>query len=342
VKQRGSRGWPVYAAVLPALLWAAPSPLPAQVPPGATIRIESGVYGTGGVFLQFTGREAEARAAERILRQDLEFDGRIPLVAKREGAMLIAHGQVDGPSIHAKLAGANGQVLLERQLRPGPLTQAVHAFADTLVEKLAGSPGCAGTKIIFVSDRTGIPQLWMCDYDGGHPVQLTHDPRGAHRPELPRGGRRLSYLSGSAAHELNVATRQTKAVWGTFTPVAERQASSPDGKKRVSARQGRLYRENGAEVKTGFTACDAPDWSPDGRSLAFEAGGKIVVLDFASGRTRVVGNGFTPAWSPNSRHLAYSQEDRLVLVNVGTGRRMVLGKGHGQRLSEPRWLPATP
>jgi len=39
-----------------------------------------------------------------------------------------------------------------------------------------------GEKIVFQSDRSGLPQLWMMNMDGGEAKQVTHFKHGATNP----------------------------------------------------------------------------------------------------------------------------------------------------------------
>ena len=58
---------------------------------------------------------------------------------------------------------------------------------------------------------------------------------------------------------------------------------------RISASGG-----NGRQIATGYGYCTEPNWSPDGKKVAFNVrcGGEfqIVVLDLAGGGTRTVGD----------------------------------------------------
>jgi eukaryotic-like serine/threonine-protein kinase len=67
--------------------------------------------------------------------------------------------------------------------------------------------------------------------------------------------------------------------------------------------------------------------SPDGRSLAFVAGGRIHVRSLDSSDVRVLqgteGSG-TPFWSPDSRHLAFAAAGTLKLIDAAGGPTRIL------------------
>ncbi|HEY5596318.1 MAG TPA: DPP IV N-terminal domain-containing protein, partial [Candidatus Bipolaricaulota bacterium] len=52
-----------------------------------------------------------------------------------------------------------------------------------------------GTRIAFVSNRSGRNQLWLIGLDGGEAEQLTYLPNGATQPEWSPDGKRLLFVS---------------------------------------------------------------------------------------------------------------------------------------------------
>jgi serine/threonine protein kinase len=69
--------------------------------------------------------------------------------------------------------------------------------------------------------------------------------------------------------------------------------------------------------------------SPDGRSVAFVAGGRIHVRSFDSSATRALdgteGSG-TPFWSPDSRYLAFPAAGKLKLIETAGGPTQILAE----------------
>jgi TolB protein len=93
---------------------------------------------------------------------------------------------------------------------------------------------------------------------------------------------------------------------------------SPDGREVISSMQGSLWRQRlGTSEARQLTAGPGydyqPDWSPDGRSVAYasyrEGAIELRLLDLASSADRALtangGVNVDPRWSPDGNHLAF-------------------------------------
>ncbi len=141
--------------------------------------------------------------------------------------------------------------------------------------------------LAFVSERGGMPQIWMIDVQNGKLSQLTTLTDGACQPDWSPDGSQIVFTSpcgskrsrypGSSLYIVNVAS-------GTLTPLP-------------------------ASLEGDFD----PAWSPDGRWIAYTSimNGQMQLMKVKLEDLSVVrlsdGNydDSDPAWSPNGRQLAF-------------------------------------
>jgi len=129
-----------------------------------------------------------------------------------------------------------------------------------------------GDQIVFTSDRSGVPQIYAMDADGGHVRRLTQHGLYSDSPAWSPDGRWIAY----------VCRREGDSQLVVMSP------SGSD--ERVVVRQG---------------SSDSPSWANDSRHIAFSSrrGGAraIYVVDLYSGLERRLTSGYqeavTPAWS---------------------------------------------
>lgn len=129
-----------------------------------------------------------------------------------------------------------------------------------------------GKRIAFRSDRTGDEQIWVCDAEGGNPVQVTS---GKGRPSVPRwspDGRRLVF-NDAATTEMFIA-EENGGRW-TVRPFGARGVHpvfSPDGRVIYAAAAGAILRYpaggGAADMVTPVRGLSL-DVSPDGRYVYF-------------------------------------------------------------------------
>ena len=111
---------------------------------------------------------------------------------------------------------------------------------------------------------------------------------------------------------------------------------NPDGSGQRSLTPAAGWRSSG------------PDWSPDGRKIAFGGraptsppdGGIFVSNADGSERRRLTQRGESPAWSPDGRKIAFGERDRgIYVMNADGSERRRLTQRGGVREGSPAWSP---
>jgi Tol biopolymer transport system component len=206
------------------------------------------------------------------------------------------------------------------------LDVATHAVRQlTSLSCLEDFPDVApdGRTLLFTSDRWGEAGLFTMPVAGG-PWQRLSNPEGsATMGRWSPDGTQVAY-GRTTADEVAVAVQ---AVGGLAV------------RKVVAVRRG------GENVQ-------APEWSPDGRSLAFTRQSEarestIQVVDLADGRVRDVakpgGLVLFASWSPDGQRLAFQREAggprQIWSVPASGGEATEISRGNVRELSHPQWSP---
>lgn len=294
----------------------------------AQVLVKKSAYATQTSIPPFTGDPALAAQATKILSSDLDRSGWFKIVAAGSGEFNIigvATRNSGGFSLEVRVfsRATNSQVYGKRFSgnSDGQLRQVVHALADDIVENLTNpkQKGIAQTKIAFISNRTGKKELYVADYDGYNPRQITSDGSISARPRWSSDRNRIVYLSYKSrwpdVYVIDLASgRRTRVAsypglnsGGAFSPGGGQLALvlSKDGNPELytmSSEGGSLNRltsTKGAE--------SSPCWSPDGSQIAFSYDGfglpNICIVGAQGGPpTRVTAGGYytEPDWSPSS------------------------------------------
>ena len=239
-----------------------------------------------------------------------------------------------------------------------------HRFADELVFRYTGEPGIARTKIAYVSELGTARELFVMDYDGYDPRQLTADGFLNLMPRWSPDRRFLVFTTYRNRNtqdidmiELATGKRWTLVAQGglNITPVF-----SPDGNSLAysSSHEGNaeLYRldmkTKAVQRLTTHAAGDlSPSWAPSGRELVFtsdRSGGPQIFLMSADGSNvrRLTFEGdynAAPAWSPRGNWIAYvcrtpKKEYKLCVITPDGQKRLQLTTGLGVDDS-PSWSP---
>jgi tricorn protease len=200
--------------------------------------------------------------------------------------------------------------------------------------------------IYYVSERSGIYNIWKIAATGGAPVQVTrHDAGGVKYPSISPDGRTIIYTQDYELYTLDLPDGQPRKIavdlaadpTVTRFEIASTQnradgfSPSPDGSHLAVDYRGDVFIVPAEETfgeKTQVTRSARRDryqrYSPDGSKLAFvsdESGDEeIWVLDVAEGtRTRLSDHESQKSdfvWSPDGSRIAFAAANRLFEIDV--------------------------
>ncbi len=238
----------------------------------------------------------------------------------------------------------------------------VHRLADELVFHYTGEQGIARSRIAFVSAREGAKELFVMDYDGYQPRQVTFDASLNLAPSWSPDKRHLAFTSyrdggDPKIEELDLTTSRRRTlvafpglnITPEWAPGGEELAfaTTKDGNAEIYKvdKDGRRF-----ERLTDHRAADlAPTWSPIGRELAFtsDRGGTPQIYVMGADGTNVRRLTFegsyntAAAWSPKGNWIAYvCRDDRsrlkicLITPDGQQWRRLTTGPGNDE---SPSW-----
>lgn len=244
----------------------------------------------------------------------------------------------------------------------GSVRAMIHRLADELVFQYTGEQGIARSRIAFVSERDGAKELFVMDYDGYYPRQVTFDSFLNLAPSWSPDKRRLAFTSYRGAgdptiEDLDLATglRRTLVAFPglnitpDWAPGGEELAfaTTKDGNAEIYKvdKDGKRF-----ERLTDHKAADlAPSWSPTGRELAFtsDRGGTPQIYLMGADGTNVrrltfEGTYNTAAtWSPKGNWIAHvCRDDRgrlklcLISPDGQQSRQLTTGPGNDE---SPSW-----
>jgi len=197
------------------------------------------------------------------------------------GTVVRAGGQI---VVEARLVDlVSGEFAFAKRYRAGIGASPVvaHTLANDIVQVFTGRPGPFLSRIGFVSDRAGGPELWVMDWDGDNPKQMTKHGTIALAPTWSPDGRQMvftSFLRGTPAlFVLTPHEGYLRMLWdkggvnssATFSPDGKKIAfaSSVDGNTDIYSMP--VDGDTPRRLTTARGIDTQPSWAPNGRQIAF-------------------------------------------------------------------------
>ncbi|MEO8099014.1 MAG: hypothetical protein ABI811_15030 [Acidobacteriota bacterium] len=242
-----------------------------------------------------------------------------------------------------------------------------HQFAADILKNL-GIPTMAGSKIYFVSDRTGSTEIWSMDHDGGNQARMTKENAITKMGAVSADGKLVAYVTmvkntGWQIRVIATATGRQQTFVNPVTSTITAPDFSPDGKQLWFSMTLSDYAQivvanvNGGQLKR-VSSVRTIETSP---RVNPKTGGEIL---FISGRTghpqlykmKADGTGAesitngegevaNPAWSPDGRFVAFAWNRgfdpgnfNIFVMDVATKNMIQLTHGNGTNES-PTWAP---
>jgi len=248
--------------------------------------------------------------------------------------------------------------------------EAVRLLAD--LGGAARHPLCAADRVYFLSDRSGVENLWSIDLEGGDLRQHTRETEWDVRsPSLDRG--RIAYQRGADLRLLELATGADRAIqvslasdldqsrprWvrhpldfltsASLSPLGDRVALTARGRVALAApgpfRRVDVWLPPGARARGAvigpdgkwvYAVCDA-DGEEEVWRLAADGAAEAKALTRGDGA--LLGDLFP---SPDGRNLAFDDwRGRLWLLDLERGGKVQIDDTEGleSRFTEVRWSP---
>src|SRR5947207_9046412 len=218
-----------------------------------------------------------------------------------------------------------------------------HAFADDIVFAITGKKGIAGTMIAFKNDTGPTSEIFVSDFDGFGPQQVTKDNTIVAAPCWVPGHLALYYTSYKRSnpdiyyHDLTTRERRPIASYSGLNTSA---AVSPDGRRvaMILSKSGSpdvyVCDADGSNLKQLTKTREdesSPCWSGDGQWVCFAAkiGERraLYKVSVSGGQpqripTTGVGSPTEPDWSPDGQWIVFTSMNRTgfdVCVIASTG-----------------------
>ena len=341
------------------------TPLSAATPPRITVTKDAMSKPAVSLAEIRADGSPDAQKFLRVLRNDLNRSGWFQ-VTDNPNAGIRVGGSVSGAAgISAALhvASPRGSGSWQRAGSSADVRAAAHAASDEIVRIATGRKGMASAPIIFVGKRGGGTDIYCCDADGEGVKKLTADGALCLSPTWLPGA--SGFLYTTFKRNFGEVFRADIAAGGirprplaTFPGLNNGAVASPDGRLAalvlsftgnvelyvMNLQTRKLHRL----TRTPHANEASPDWSPDGKTIAYvsDAGRspQIHLLSPGGVGRRIVYNlqeSVAPDWSSDGR-IAFCGKSggRYGIYVCGpTGAWTCVSPNDGANYEDPSWAP---
>jgi TolB protein len=230
-----------------------------------------------------------------------------------------------------------------------------------------GAKSLAGTKIFFVSDRTGAKEIWSMDYDGSNQREMTHYKSVSTMPAISADGKLVAFTTYAQGNpKIMVYSAENERRMPFINPVSsavETPEFTPDGRRIMFAAslegwvQICIADANGGGMRR-ISHVRAIEVSPkinprNANEVVFISGRggseQLWRMSIDGGDLEMLtsGQGYVanPSWSPNGQLIAYActlgyepGNYNIFVMDVASKKYTQLTHGAG-RNENPWWAP---